>query len=157
MLQAIARLAISAPRKILTAAFLVMVGAVVFGFPVIGALSAGGFEDPSSESSKAQRLLAQKFDHGDMEMIFTVTSDAGAQSEAARTVATEIVAQLQASPAVTRVSSAWTVPPPSASDLITKDGKTGLIIAGINGGETALRRAPGHWWIGSSTTATASR
>ena len=141
MLQAIARLAISAPRKILAAAFLVMVGAVVFGFPVIGALSAGGFEDPSSESSKAQRLLAQKFDHGDMEMIFTVTSDAGAQSEAARTVATEIVAQLQASPAVTRVSSAWTVPPPSASDLITKDGKTGLIVAGINGGETGAQKS----------------
>jgi uncharacterized membrane protein YdfJ with MMPL/SSD domain len=141
VLQAIARLAISAPRKILAAAFLVMVGAVVFGFPVIGALSAGGFEDPSSESSKAQRLLAQKFDHGDMEMIFTVTSDAGAQSEAARTVATEIVAQLQASPAVTRVSSAWTVPPPSASDLITKDGKTGLIVAGINGGETGAQKS----------------
>ncbi|MDT5347398.1 MAG: putative drug exporter of the superfamily [Mycobacterium sp.] len=141
MLQAIARLAISAPRKILAAAFLVMVGAVVFGFPVIGALSAGGFEDPSSESSKAQRLLAQKFDHGDMEMIFTVTSDAGAQSAAARTVGTEIVAQLQASPAVTRVSSAWTVPPPSASDLITKDGKTGLIVAGINGGETGAQKS----------------
>jgi RND superfamily putative drug exporter len=140
VLQAIARLALSAPRRIIAAAFLVMVGAAVFGFPVIKALSAGGFDDPSSESSTAQRLLAQKFDHGDMEMIVTVTSDAGALSEAARAVATEIVTQLQASPAVTRVSSAWTVPPASVSELISKDGKTGLIVAGINGGESGAQK-----------------
>ncbi|WP_204806991.1 MMPL family transporter [Mycobacterium riyadhense] len=140
MLQAFARLAISAPRRIVAAAVLVMVGAGVFGFPVIEALSAGGFEDPSSESSQAQRLLAQKFDHGDMEMIVTVTSDAGAQSDAARAVGAEIVAQLKASPAVTRVSSAWTVPPQSASSLTTKDGKTGLIVAGVNGGETGAQK-----------------
>jgi uncharacterized membrane protein YdfJ with MMPL/SSD domain len=140
VLQAIARLAISAPRRIIAVAFLVMVGAGVFGFPVIKALSAGGFDDPSSESSNAQRLLATKFNYGDREMIVTVTSDAGVQSEAARAVATDIVAQLQASPAVTQVSSAWTVPPSAASDLITKDGKTGLIVAGINGGETGAQK-----------------
>src|SRR4051794_20393656 len=104
----------AAPRRILVAAFLVMVGAGVFGFPVIEALSAGGYQDPSSESSQAQQLLADKFDHGDLEIVFAVTSAAGAQSDAARTVATDIVAQLKSWPAVTRVSSAWTVPPSAA-------------------------------------------
>ncbi|KAA1249197.1 MMPL family transporter [Mycobacterium simiae] len=136
MLRAIARLAISAPRRVIAVAFLVLVGAGVFGFPVIKALSGAGFEDPSSESSQAQRLLAKKFEQGDMEMTIAVTSDAGVNSAAARRVGVEIASQLKASPAVTRVSSAWTVPPQLASNLITKDGKTGLIVAGLSGGQT---------------------
>ena len=121
-------------------AFLILAAAGVFGSPVIDALSAGGYQDPSSESSQAQRVLAQKFGYGDQEMIVTVTSEAGVQSEAARTVATGIVAQLKASPDVSRVDSAWTVPPPVAPGLITKDGKTGLIVAGIAGGETGAQK-----------------
>jgi RND superfamily putative drug exporter len=140
VLRGVARLATAAPRGIVVAAFLVMVGAGVFGFPVIDALSAGGYQDPSSESSRAQRLLADKFDGGDLEMIVAVTSPAGVQSDAARTVGTDIVAQLKSWPAVTRVTSAWTVPPSAATGLISKDGKTGLIIAGIAGGETGAQK-----------------
>ena len=55
-------------------------------------------------------------------------------------MATDIVGQLKASPNVARVSSAWTVPPPAAAGLISKDGKTGLIIAGITGGETGAQK-----------------
>jgi RND superfamily putative drug exporter len=140
VLHGAARLAITAPRGIIAAAFLIMVGAGVFGFPVIDALSAGGYQDPSSESSQAQRALAEKFDNGDLGMIVAVTSEAGVQSEGAATVATDIVGQLKASPDVTRVSSAWTVSPPAAAGLISKDGKTGLIIAGIRGGETGAQK-----------------
>jgi hypothetical protein len=85
-------------------AFLILAAAGVFGSPVIDALSAGGYQDPSSESSQAQRVLAEKFGYGDQEMIVTVTSEAGVQSEAARTVATGIVAQLKAS----RTLAGWT-------------------------------------------------
>jgi uncharacterized membrane protein YdfJ with MMPL/SSD domain len=117
-----------------------MVGAGVFGLPVIEDLSAGGYQDSSSQSSQAQRLLAERFGYGDLEMVFAVTSGAGVQSEAARTAATDIVAQLKAWPAVTRVSSAWTVPPSAAPGLISKDGKTGLIVVGIIGGETGAQK-----------------
>jgi uncharacterized membrane protein YdfJ with MMPL/SSD domain len=140
VLHGAARLAIAAPRRIIAAAFLIMVGAGVFGFPVIDALSAGGYQDPSSESSQAQRALAEKFDNGDLGMIVAVTSEAGVQSEGATTVANDIVGQLKASPDVTQVSSAWTVSPPAAAGLIRKDGKTGLIIAGIRGGETGAQK-----------------
>src|SRR5262249_6800361 len=140
LLQAIARLAIAAPRRIIAVALLVMVATAVFGIPVTRSLSAGGFQDPTSESSQAGRLLSDKFARGDMQMFITVTSDAGTQSTAARAVGTDIVAQLQASPYVTQVISAWSAPRPAAAALISKDGKTGLIVIGIAGGENGAQQ-----------------
>ena len=140
MLQAVARLAIAAPRRIIAAAVLIMLGAGAFGFSVIDDLAAGGYQDPAAESSRAQRVLAEKFDYGDLQMIVAVSSEAGVQSDTTRSVANDIVGQLKASPNVARVSSAWTVPPPAAAGLISKDGKTGLIIAGITGGETGAQK-----------------
>src|SRR6185312_2488648 len=102
------------------AAFLIMVGAGVFGFSALDVLSAGGYKDPSSQSSLAQRILAEKFDSGDQELIVALTSDDGVQSPAARSVATDLVAQLKASPDVARVSSAWALPPPAAAGLTSK-------------------------------------
>lgn len=51
MLQAITRLAIAAPRRIIAAAALVLLG--VFGIPVVNSLSGGGFQDPTAESARA--------------------------------------------------------------------------------------------------------
>ena len=48
--------------------------------------------------------------------------------------------QLKASPHVAQVTSAWTAPPPAAPALISKDGKTGLIVAGITGGESDAQK-----------------
>ena len=140
MLQGIARLAIAAPRRIIAVALLVMVGAGIFGIPVTKSLSAGGFHDPTSESWQAAQLLSEKFGQGDMQMIIAVTSDAGVRSPAARAVGTDLVEQLQASPYVADVNSAWTASPPAASALISKDGKTGLIVAGITGGESGAQK-----------------
>jgi len=140
VLQGIARLAIAAPRRIIAVALLVMVGAAIFGIPVTKTLSAGGFQDPTSESWQAARLLSEKFGQGDMQMLIAVTSAAGAQGAAARAVGTDIAAQLQASPYVADVNSAWTAPPPAAPALISKDGKTGLIVAGITGGESDAQK-----------------
>jgi RND superfamily putative drug exporter len=116
-------------------ALLVMVGAGIFGIPVTKNLSAGGFQDPGSESWRAARLLSEKFGQGDMWIVIAVTSDAGIASPAARAVGDDLVRQLRASPHVADISSAWTAPPAAASALISRDSKTGLIIAGITGGE----------------------
>ena len=83
-----------------------MVGAGIFGVPVTKSLSAGGFQDPASESRQAARLLSEKFGQGDMQMVIAVTSDAGVQSPAARAVATDIIQRLQASPYVAGLNSA---------------------------------------------------
>jgi RND superfamily putative drug exporter len=140
LLNAIARLALAAPRRVLAVAVLVMAAIAIFGIPVIGSLSAGGMRDPNAESSRAAALLAQKFGQGDMDMIITVTADDGAQGPRATAVATELVGRLKDSANAGQVSSAWTVPPSAASSYISKDGKTGLIIAGISGGEVRAQK-----------------
>ncbi|WP_374021645.1 MMPL family transporter [Mycobacterium sp. HNNTM2301] len=140
MLRGTARLAITAPRRIIAAAFLVLIMAAVVGASALHALSAGGYQDPSSQSARAQRVLAEKFDYGDQQMIIAVTSAAGAQDESTRNVAIDIVTRLKASPDVAQVSSAWTAPPSVASGLISADGKTGLIVAGVRGGETNAQK-----------------
>jgi uncharacterized membrane protein YdfJ with MMPL/SSD domain len=139
MLQRIAHLAIIAPRRILAVAGLVMVAAAIFGLPVAKSLSAGGFQDPESESAQAIHLLTDKFGQSDQQLVILVTAPGGAQSDQARQVATDIVEQVKRSAGVFNVSSAWTGPAanPShlAADLVSKDGKSGLIVANLEGGE----------------------
>ena len=140
MLQQIARMAIRAPKRIIVIALLVMVATGIFGIPVTKSLSAGGFQDPTSESAKAAQLLVDKFGQGSMQLVISVTSDGGAQSAESRAVGTDIAAQLQASPHVANVTSAWTAPATATPALISKDGKTGLIVAGITGGESDAQK-----------------
>jgi putative drug exporter of the RND superfamily len=141
VLERIARLAIHAPRRVIVIAVLVMIGSAVFGVPAAKSLSAGGFENPNSESRRATNLLADKFDQGDLQMLITVTSNNGVHSGPAQTVATDIVRELHNSPYVAQVTSPWTAPPSASAGLISEDGKTGLIVAGITGGES---NAPQH-------------
>ena len=140
MLQQIARMAIRTPKRIIVITLLVMVATGIFGIPVMNSLSAGGFQDPTSESAKATQLLEDKFGQGGMELVISLTSDAGAQSPESRAVGTDIASQLQASPHVAQVTSAWTAPGTAAPALVSKDGKTGLIVAGITGGENDAQK-----------------
>jgi putative drug exporter of the RND superfamily len=134
VLHRIARLATAAPRRIIAVAVLFVMGAAVFGIPVTKSLSADGFQDPTAESARAAGLLSAKFGQGDLQMLFTVTSPDGARSGPARATGTDIVEQLRGSPFVAEVNSAWTAPPSAAPALISKDGKSGLVVAGITGG-----------------------
>ncbi|BBX45959.1 MMPL family transporter [Mycobacterium cookii] len=145
MLQRIARLAIAAPRRILAVAILVMAAAAVFGLPVAKSLSAGGFQDPASESARAIALLGDKFGQSDQQLVMVLTAPGGAQSGQARLAATDIVDKVQRSPGVFNVASAWTGPAaagPShlAASLVSKDGKSGLIVANLEGGENNAQK-----------------
>lgn len=140
MLHRIALLAIAAPRRVLVIALLVMVGCGVFGVPVARALSAGGFQDPTSESARATQLLVDKFGQGDMELVLSVTDADSFDAGAARGVGTDLAARLAESPHVGTVTSAWTAPEAAAPALVSEDGKTGLIVAGITGGESGAQK-----------------
>lgn len=140
MLRRIAMLAIAAPKRILAAAAVLLVAAAVFGIPVAKSLSAGGFQDPTSESAQATELLTRTFDQGDMQMLVTITSPDGVDGPAARAVADDVVTRLERSPHVANVTSAWTVPPQAAAELTSRDGATGLIVAGITGGENDAQK-----------------
>jgi putative drug exporter of the RND superfamily len=135
LLQRIALLAISAPRRILAAAVLVAVAAGIFGIPVAQSLSASGFADPTAESSRATELLTGKFGQGDVQMLITVNAPDKVLDGAAREVGLDVVDQVKRSPHVAEVTSAWTAAPGAAAELVSKDGKSGLIVAGIKGNE----------------------
>jgi len=140
LLQRIARLAIAAPRRTLGIAALVMVAAGIFGIPVAQSLSAGGFADPTSESARATKVLTDKFGQGDVQLLFIVSAPDGVASPAARAVGTDIADQLGRSAHVTSVTSAWTAPPAAAALLVSKDDKSGLVVAGISGGESDAQK-----------------
>ncbi len=143
MLQGIARLAIAAPRRIIGVALLVFIAAAVFGIPVANSLSRGGFQDPNAESARAIKVLADKFGQSGQQMLILVTAPGGVGTERARAVGTDIVAELNHSPLVFNVSSPWTGPsadPKSAPDLVSKDGKSGLIVVNIKGGESNAQK-----------------
>jgi uncharacterized membrane protein YdfJ with MMPL/SSD domain len=135
VLQTLAHLALRAPKRIIALAILVMAATAIFGIPVAKSLSAGGFQDPTSESAQATQLLHQKFGQSDQQLLVTLTDPDGVTSASARAVATGIVEKLTASPYVLGVSSAWTSPPAAAGELVSTDGTTGLIVATMDGGE----------------------
>ena len=128
-------MAIAAPRRIIALSALILVAAVIFGLPVAKSLSAGGYQDPNSESARANQVLADKFQQGGMPLVVVVSAPDGMRSPRAHAVATEIVDRLRKSPQVSSVTSAWTAPPAAATDLISRDGTSGLILASIRGGE----------------------
>ena len=135
MLRQIATLAIRWPRRILAIAALLMVATGIFGASIANHLSAGGFQDPNSESAQAARLLMEKFGQSDQSLLITVTDPAGASSAGATAAGADIVGRLDASPYVLSVTSPWTSPPSAAAELLSTDGSTGLIVATMAGGE----------------------
>lgn len=160
MLQGIARLAIAAPRRVIAAAVAVLIGAGIFGIPVAKGLPAGGFQDPAAESARATRLLTDKFGLSDQQMVIVLTAPDGATGNRARTVGTDIVDYLQRSPFVLSVFSAWSAPPAIAAKLVSKDGKSGLILTSLKGGENDAQKyaltlfdAVGHDHNGVSVSA----
>ncbi len=140
MLHRIARLALRSPRRILALAALLTAVTAVFGLPVANHLSAGGFQDPGSESARAAALLSEKFGQSDQQLLITLTDPSGATGEAARAAGIEIVNRLDASPHVLSVSSPWTSPPAAAAELLSGDGDIGLIVATLAGGENNAPR-----------------
>jgi RND superfamily putative drug exporter len=135
LLHRIARLAIAAPRPTVAVAALMMVVAAVFGIPVANSLSPTGFEDPASESAIATRLLADRFGQGDQQLVMILSAPHGVDSAEIRRTGTAIANDIQRSAHVAHVTSAWTAPPAAAAQLVSTDGKSGLIVAGITGGE----------------------
>jgi RND superfamily putative drug exporter len=124
----------------LAVAALVAVAAGIFGVPVAKSLCACGFEDPSSESAVAKQLLTDKFGTGDVQLVILVSAPDGANGSAARAVGTDIVDALKRSPHVASVTSLWTAPAPERTTLVSGDGRSGLIVAGIAGDENKTQQ-----------------
>ena len=136
----IALLAIAAPRRLLVVALLIAAAAGVFGVPVAKSLCACGFEDPTSESATAKQLLTDKFDVGDVQLLLIVRGPGGVDGQQVGAVGRRLADEIAAAPNVSSVASPWTVPPQQRAGLVSEDGSTGLIVAGIAGDESVTQR-----------------
>jgi len=127
--------AVRSPRRIVLGALFFAVAAGVFGLPVSASLPAGGYEVPTSESARAERLLNEKFDAGGMSIVFAITGPADVDSPAVRARGEAIVDALRGSGYARQVSSYWTAPPVVAASLLSADRRTALVVAQIAGSD----------------------
>lgn len=93
-------------------------------------------------------------------MLIVLCAPAGVRSDQAGGVASDIVDRLQRSPWVMNVASPWIMPPDrppqAAAQLVSKDEKSGLIVAGLKGGENKAQEYVGTLMGGLVHDATAS-
>ncbi|WP_174187634.1 MMPL family transporter [Nocardia barduliensis] len=127
-----------APRVVLAVAGIAFVVFGMLGSLVTDRLTSGGFVDPDAESSHAANVLAAEHGVAHMQLIFAVDAPGGASAPAARAVAERIGADLRQDDRVSTVTS-WTEPAGAA--LVSRDHRTGLVIAGLDGDDDTAQRA----------------
>ena len=137
MFTSLAAFTVRRRRSILVATLIALVAAVVVGVGVFSRLSSGGFDDPDSQSTRAERYLADEFDTGppDLVLVVTAESDPGSGPAVDRAdVANAGVALTEEIAAIDGTDdtvSYWTLgaPPPLRSD----DGQRALVLVRVPG------------------------
>ncbi|WP_462203128.1 hypothetical protein [Frankia sp. CcWB3] len=122
------------PRLVLVLMLLVLLGAGGLAGGAFGKLQTGGFDDPASDSSRAEDVLDARF-HGRPNFLLLVTARAGDVDDAAvvaagKTVAADLAAQAGARDVV----SYWTGGGPA---LRSRDGRQALVVASIQDDDQA--------------------
>jgi RND superfamily putative drug exporter len=142
MLTALANVGIRAPKRVLGIAFLLLVTAGIFGVSAARQLSAGGFTDPHSPSTRANDVLSRQFHAGDTNLVLEVIAPGGVNSGAARARGGALTRDLSRTRYVSQVNSYWTAPPAQAAGLASRDGTRALVVARVAGDDsTAPSRA----------------
>ncbi|MBF6062595.1 MMPL family transporter [Nocardia terpenica] len=144
MLTRIAQFSVRYPRALLLGALVVALACGVFGASAAAHLKAGGFTPDAAESSRVSQLLADKFDGAQPNFVLLVSADQGVDSAPARQVGTALVDRLQARGDAVGVRSYWTSPPNVKAALRSTDGREGLVLAYLRGGDDQAQRAAGE-------------
>ncbi len=129
MLSRLAPVLVAHRRLVLVLAMLFLAVAGGFGGGVAKELSAGGFEDPTSESERAAVALDSEFNTGASNFLLLVTTPAGVNQ--ATQAGTALTRQLAAEPGITDVVSYWTSG--RAESMTSRDGSSALVLARLTG------------------------
>ena len=144
MLARLTRLAVSAPKRVLAVAFLLLVLCGIYGASASQHLLAGGYSDPNSESAQAAQQINDTFQRGGLQVVLKLDAPAGTDTEKdprAAAVGKSLVTELDGIPYVQQpILSVWQ-DPTLAPGLVSKDRSSALIIATLDGGEAD---APAH-------------
>ncbi|MCU1354338.1 MAG: putative rane protein [Acidimicrobiales bacterium] len=139
MLSRLAETTVRRRRVVLVGAALLFVLAGAFGGSVAKRLSSGGFDDPSSEASRARAVLADRFGTGSPNLVFLVTATSGTvDSASVRAAGSALTKRLAAERGVDDVASYWSLgsPPP----LRSKDSRQALVVARLTGNQNDVRQ-----------------
>jgi RND superfamily putative drug exporter len=137
-MERLGRFTVRRRRWILGGALFFVVLAGALGGNVAQRLSSGGFDDPSSESSRAQAVLNDTFHTGSPNLVLLVTARHGSVDDAA--IAREgmdLTSQLAAERGVADVASYWSLG--GAPSLKSTDGSRALVLARITGSDDTVR------------------
>ena len=129
----LARVLVRRRRRVLIGALLAFLVAGAFGGSVASRLSQGGFEDPGSESYRADKVLEDTFGQGDPDVVLLVETTApGATVDdpAVADYGRRLTEELAAEAGVEQSQSYWTL---GAPPLKSEDGTKALVLARLAG------------------------
>src|SRR5215469_6216351 len=105
---------------VLMGAMVLVVAAAIFGTGIFGLLTGGGFQDPNSQSTKAQTLLDQQLGGASTDIIVLMQSDVARVTDPAfASAATQLLHTLAARPEVASVVSYYST---HSSSFLSRDG-----------------------------------
>lgn len=130
MFERIAELAIRRSRLILVVATVVVALMGVLGAGAFGKLLGGGYDDPSSQSTRAGKVIDEKFD-GETNLVLLVRSAEGRiDTPEAKQSGQALVAGLKKEQNLENVVSYWDTASP---DLRSKDSREAMVLAHVKG------------------------
>ena len=105
---------------VLGLALLVVAGAAVFGTGLFSSLKSGGFNDPASESSRAEALLDTKLGGASADVVILMSNNSLKATDATfMDAATQLLSKLKARPEVASVTSYYST---HSASLLSRDG-----------------------------------
>ncbi len=132
MLARLASFTIRRRRAILIGSLVLFVAAAVYGGNAASRLSSGGFDNPASDSSQAQRLLDDQFHTGSPNLVLLVDAGSNKVDDPSVVAAGQaLTAKLAAEAGVADVASYWSLD--HAAPLRSRDGHQALVVARLTG------------------------
>ncbi|MDV9169788.1 MMPL family transporter [Streptomyces sp. W16] len=133
MFERIAELVIRRSRLVLVVAVVAVALMGVLGAGAFGKLLGGGYDDPSSASSRAAKVIDEKFG-GETNLVLLVDAGEGrVDAPAAQQSGRALVADLKKEQHLENVISFWDTASP---DLRSKDGREAVVLAHVKGNDT---------------------
>ena len=133
MFERIAELAIRRSRLVLVVAVVAVALMGVLGAGAFGKLLGGGYDDPASQSSRAAKVIDEKFG-GETNLVLLVRASEGRiDAPAAQQSGRALAADLKKEKNLENVISFWDTASP---DLRSKDGREAMVLAHVKGDGT---------------------
>ena len=132
MFSRLGRFTVRHRKVLLVVSGLAVVVSAMYGSTVADRLTAGGFEDPEAESSRAADMLEEQFGVEDPNLVLLVTADAGTvDDDSVSEAGTALTDELASEPDMRNVVSYWSLG--NLESLRSSDGSQALVLGTIEG------------------------